>query len=107
MGSPGDLPEGQNWLIARHPDDHRALENRRGAGRLATLDELEIALDDLPEGEMASCAAPLATLDRENEAEALMVKVNWSKLSPIEAALLKELAEEPLPRGGKNCAAGR
>ena len=46
------------------------------------MDELEIALDDLPEGEMASYAAALATLDRENEAEALMVNVNWSKLSP-------------------------
>ena len=46
------------------------------------MDELEIALDDLPEGEMAIYAAALATLDRENEAEALMVNVNWSKLSP-------------------------
>ena len=57
------------------------------------MDELEIALDDLPEGEMASYAADLATLERENEAEALMVNVNWSKLSPIEVALLKGLAE--------------
>jgi hypothetical protein len=51
-------------------------------GALATSDELEIALDDLPEGEKAIYAAALATLDRENEAEALMVNVNGSKLSP-------------------------
>ena len=58
------------------------LKTGEARGALATSDELEIALDDLPEGEMASYAAALATLDRENEAEALMVNVNWSKLSP-------------------------
>ena len=58
------------------------LKTGEARGALATSDELEIALDDLPEGEMAIYAAALATLERENEAEALMVNVNWSKLSP-------------------------
>ena len=105
MGSPGDLPDGQNWLIARLRMIIALLKTGEARGALATSDELEIALDDLPEGEKASYAAPLATLERENEAEALMFKVNWTKFSPIEAALLK--GTRRVARRGKNCTSAR